>query len=185
MSQVELSLALDLDGYYLWPDGSISVTPENLSKILIKVPKLAEQGKLFVTKLTEEVESYNRLVDKPIKVKESLTTSFPPNWNLPDKYAQIDLDAYLLSLVDKVKKDHLYDSRLIRLSEEIALFKQLELDEVLKTLIYIVEEFEKHDVVWGVGRGSSCSSYLLYLIGLHEVDSVKYQIEVTDFLRLP
>lgn len=184
MSEVDLSLALELEGYYLWPDGSISVKPENLSKMIMKVPKLVQQGKLFVTELTLEVEEYNNLVDLPIVVKTELTTNTPV-WVLPDKYADIDLDAYLITLVDRVKKDDLYDQRLIRLSEEISLFKELQLEEVLKTLIFIIEEFDKQKIVWGVGRGSSCSSYLLYLIGLHEVDPVKYSIEVSDFLRKP
>lgn len=183
MSQVDLSLALELEGYYLWPDGSISVKPENLSKMMMKVPKLAEQGKLFVTELTAEVDAYNSLVDNPIKLKCELTTNFPPEWCLPEGNKYLDLDEYLVKLAERIKKDHLYEKRLERLAEEIYLFKSLQLDEVLKTLIFVVEEFERQGVVWGVGRGSSCSSYLLYLIGLHEVDPVRYGIEVTDFIR--
>jgi DNA polymerase III alpha subunit len=40
------------------------------------------------------------------------------------------------------------------------------------------------NIVWGVGRGSSCSSYLLYLLGLHEVDVVKYDVDISDFIRI-
>jgi DNA polymerase III alpha subunit len=50
-------------------------------------------------------------------------------------------------------------------------------------LIYVIDVMTEKNVVWGVGRGSSCSSYLLYLLGLHEVDPVKYEIEISDFLR--
>jgi len=50
-------------------------------------------------------------------------------------------------------------------------------------LIYVVDVLNEKNVVWGVGRGSSCSSYLFYLLGLHEVDSVRYDVEITDFLH--
>jgi len=50
-------------------------------------------------------------------------------------------------------------------------------------LIYVLDVMREKKVIWGVGRGSSCSSYLLYLLGLHEVDPVKYDVEFTDFIR--
>ena len=180
---LETGLSLDLDGYHLWPDGTISVTPSNLKKIIIKLPSLLKDGRVFVTEMTPEVEAYNALADQEITIKTDLSVDFPPKWNIPSRYSNIDLDEYLISLVDRIKKDDLYEERLIRLAEEISLFKNLQLEEILKTLIFIIEEFQKQNVVWGVGRGSSCSSYLLHLIGLHEVDPVKYDINISDFLR--
>ena len=85
--------------------------------------------------------------------------------------------------VDRIERDDLYEERVERLSSEIWLFKSEKLDEVLRVLIYVVDTMREKNVIWGVGRGSSCSSYLLYLLGLHEVDPVRYQIEVTDFIR--
>jgi DNA polymerase III alpha subunit len=82
-----------------------------------------------------------------------------------------------------IEKDELYDKRIERLSQEICLFKELELENVLKTLIYVIDVMKDKNIVWGVGRGSSCSSYLLFILGLHEVDPVKYDIEITDFIR--
>jgi len=41
----------------------------------------------------------------------------------------------------------------------------------------------KNNLVWGVGRGSSVSSYLLYLIGVHKVDSYKYRLDIKEFLK--
>ena len=42
-----------------------------------------------------------------------------------------------------------------------------------------------HDknVLWGVGRGSSVASYALFLIGVHKIDSVKYDLDWREFLR--
>ena len=54
---------------------------------------------------------------------------------------------------------------------------------VLKTMKYIVDTLRKHDVVWGVGRGSSVASYALYLIGVHKIDSVKYNLPIDEFFK--
>ena len=108
------------------------------------------------------------------------------NWNIPQDYKELDLVDYLIdklyaSDVDKFTVD--FDNRAQRVSTELALYKKLNLENVLRTIIYIINTLESRKVVWGVGRGSSVSSYLLYLIGVHDVDSVAYDLDITDFLR--
>jgi DNA polymerase III alpha subunit len=41
----------------------------------------------------------------------------------------------------------------------------------------------ENDIVWGVGRGSSVASYTLYLIGVHKIDSIKYELDINEFLK--
>jgi DNA polymerase III alpha subunit len=41
----------------------------------------------------------------------------------------------------------------------------------------------KHNIVWGVGRGSSVASYVLYLIGVHKINSMYYDLDIEEFLR--
>jgi DNA polymerase III alpha subunit len=48
---------------------------------------------------------------------------------------------------------------------------------------YLVDTLRKNNVVWGVGRGSSVASYILYLIGVHKVDSIKYNLDINEFLK--
>ena len=50
-------------------------------------------------------------------------------------------------------------------------------------LIYIIETMRKHELVWGVGRGSSVASYVLYLLGVRKVDSLKYNLDIKEFLK--
>jgi DNA polymerase III alpha subunit len=38
-------------------------------------------------------------------------------------------------------------------------------------------------IIWGVGGGSSVASYVLYKLGVHRVDSLYYNLDVTEFLR--
>ena len=49
--------------------------------------------------------------------------------------------------------------------------------------IWISENMSENDIVWGVGRGSSVASYVLYLIGVHRIDSIKYNLDWREFLR--
>ncbi len=140
--------------------------------------------KLATTEVTPEIAEFNQLGDGVIGVKTGVTPGlFPPDWILPETYKYLDLDLYLVGLVDRIEKDDLYAERFERLTLEIALFRNLGLNEVLRTLIFVVDRMREAGAVWGVGRGSSCSSYLLYLLGLHCVDPVRYDIQITDFIR--
>lgn len=168
----------ELLGRDLWADGVSVVPPADLESALTSGIPLAS---LAVTELTAEVRRLNQLTDTKLATKAELSVSFPPPWALPEAYAQLDVVQHVLAL--PIKRDDLYERRLERLAQELALFEQRGLFDVLKVLIYIVDELRRTKTVWGVGRGSSCSSYLLHVIGLHAVDCVKYDIAVTDFLR--
>jgi DNA polymerase III alpha subunit len=41
----------------------------------------------------------------------------------------------------------------------------------------------KYDIIWGVGRGSSVASYVLYIIGIHRINSIQYDLDYKEFLR--
>jgi DNA polymerase III alpha subunit len=55
--------------------------------------------------------------------------------------------------------------------------------DVLKCLKYIIDTLRNNNLIWGVGRGSSVASYVLYLMGVHKVDSIKYDLNPEEFLR--
>jgi len=71
----------------------------------------------------------------------------------------------------------------IRVEEELVLYRKYNVLNVLKFLVYLIETMRDNNIVWGVGRGSSVSSYVLYLLGVHKVDSIKYGLDITDFLK--
>jgi DNA polymerase III alpha subunit len=70
-----------------------------------------------------------------------------------------------------------------RVEMELALYEARKLYPVLQLMIYIVDTLRKNNLVWGVGRGSSVASYILYLIGIHKIDSVKYNLNIEEFLK--
>jgi DNA polymerase III alpha subunit len=55
--------------------------------------------------------------------------------------------------------------------------------DLLRWLKYFVDTAKQRNIIWGVGRGSSVASYVLYLIGVHKIDSIKYKLDWKEFLR--
>jgi|TARA_R110000744_G_scaffold271564_1_gene384591 DNA polymerase III alpha subunit len=96
-------------------------------------------------------------------------------WFIPDEYKNLDIKSYVLERTP----DHAVD----RVNEELNLYDKYNIIDVLKVCIYIIDTLRKNNIVWGVGRGSSVASYVLYLIGVHKVDSIKYELDINEFLR--
>jgi len=70
-----------------------------------------------------------------------------------------------------------------RIWEELDAFKERDMDNLLRYMIYLVDFMRENDIVWGVGRGSSVASYVLYLIGVHKVNSIQFGLDWREFLR--
>ena len=97
-------------------------------------------------------------------------------WIFPLEYQQIDVLAFLL---DKCKTQQEID----RVNEEYLLYLDRDLVMLLRLFIFLVDYMRKNKYIWGVGRGSSVSSYILYLIGIHRVNSLKYGFDIKDYLK--
>jgi len=164
----------------IWYDGVVEVGPEKVQDLLLSgVP----QNQIAVTELNDEIKKFNRFTNNKIGIKEK-SEPLTFDWLIPEKYQTLDINKYVVEILsEKIQKDDLFEKRLIRLADELELFIKYGLENVFRTLIYVVDELRRTKSVWGVGRGSSCSSYLLYLLGLHSVDAVKYDIPITDFLK--
>lgn len=171
-----------LNNRVLWFDGTIEIQPN-------EVIKWVEYPKLSVTEMTDEILQFNKnvLTDQRIKLKSELD-DFNLEWNIPSKYNTMDIKQYITDrLVQIGIDDELTDDEFVerhkRVQFELNVFTQLDLVPLLKTLVYIIDSFIEKNVVWGVGRGSSVSSYILYLIGVHDIDSVTYELDFNEFLR--
>ena len=66
---------------------------------------------------------------------------------------------------------------------ELTEYKARNLYPVLKVLIYIIDTMRRNNLVWGIGRGSSIASYVLFLLGVHKVNSIKYNLDIKEFLK--
>lgn len=96
-------------------------------------------------------------------------------WFMPENYCP--------NLIEKILKKCDTKAQLDRVNLELNLYKKYNMLDVLHYLNYLVDVMREHKIVWGVGRGSSVSSYVLYLIGVHKIDSLKYDLDITEFFK--
>lgn len=97
-------------------------------------------------------------------------------WYMPDEYKSLDIAAHVLGLCES-------DAELQRCGEELLLFQERNLFDLLRYLKYLVDVMKENRLIWGVGRGSSVASYVLYKLGVHRIDSLYYELDPAEFLR--
>jgi DNA polymerase III alpha subunit len=97
-------------------------------------------------------------------------------WFMPEDCSSFPIHQWLL---DQCKTEQART----RVDDELVLFIQHGMFDMLFYLKYLVDTMRENKIVWGVGRGSSVASYVLYLIGVHKIDSIKYELDVNEFLR--
>jgi DNA polymerase III alpha subunit len=97
-------------------------------------------------------------------------------WFIPNEYKIFDIEKYCLDLC----QTHEERSRVLK---ELELYREYNMFPILQCMKYVVDTLRKNNVIWGVGRGSSVASYVLYLIGVHKINSIKYQIPLEEFFR--
>lgn len=166
---------LQLSNRILWADGTNEIPASNIPDfILLGVPV----SKIVSTTDSEDLQKFNNLEERQILRSKLQNEEFDLSWNIPASYENIDLGAYLQPLIDG--KGAEYKNRL---SAELAEISKRKLEDLFRTIIYIVDTFKNEHKVWGVGRGSSCASLVLFLIGLHQVDPIKYNIDMHEFFH--
>jgi DNA polymerase III alpha subunit len=152
----------------------------------MQVPKATEQDGIELLYRSrdlhgipfEDVAQFNRYCNE-LEVDALVTdVTYSRDFDIPQHYLDIDVQQYIRDLVSTADAE-----RKARVEQELDLFRARNLLPVLQLLIYIVDTMRKHNLVWGVGRGSSVASYCLYLIGVHKVDSVKYNLDIREFLK--
>jgi DNA polymerase III alpha subunit len=169
----------ELDDRILWFDGTTSMRAGDILKTNLPFR--------FVDQETDEIRAYNKYVSSndALKVKDRCDPlSFV--WNIPASYKTLNVESFLTDkLIASTSgvSDSEFNKRSKRLVDELKLYKTLQLYDVLRALIYIINTLTINDAVWGIGRGSSVSSYVLYLIGTHDVDSFAYGLDISEFLH--
>lgn len=176
---------IELKDRLLWVDGDSSYHPKILATKALNGFEITES--VFVTQVNDDILKFNKLTGKSIGLKTTIR-EINATWQLPEDYRSINIVHHLSErLQSRLVEDKISDSEvpiyLERVKLEYGLFKTRNMLDVLKTAIYIVDTFTENDIVWGTGRGSACASYILYLIGIHEVDSIKYELDITEFFK--
>lgn len=159
-------------------------TVEEICELIYKNPDV-EIGQIYV----EDPVKYNNAVqtfyaDLPLlKLYNSDTVDIEEfdninqnTWYMSNEYMNLDIAKWVL---DRCKTQE----ELQRVGEELLLYQERNLFPLLKQLKYTIDIWRSNNIVWGVGRGSSVASYVLYLIGVHKINSIFYDLDIKEFLR--
>lgn len=175
----------------LWFDGVTSIPPEDIIQYLINGGDIT---KICVEELTPEIEQYNSIANdgEKLNIKTS-NTELDISWNIPEKYRVLDIEKHIFSLLNKELEKNNWkngkiitedgEKRIIRVKEELLLFQKHNLNDLLKAIIFLINSFKDNNIIWGIGRGSSVSSYILYLVEVHDIDSVLYDLDINEFIH--
>jgi DNA polymerase III alpha subunit len=98
------------------------------------------------------------------------------NYFIPSEYAKFDIAKFVLDQCQN-------ESELQRVGEELLLYQEREMFPLLCYLKYLVDTMRANNIVWGVGRGSSVASFVLFLIGVHKINSLYYDLPIDEFLK--
>lgn len=167
--------------------GELVFSEDDVCDLLMQGRTIESLQKLVIDP-SVNIEQLAQQIERPDSL---LTWSFPYNkdtsvqgfhdaqqlmWHMPEEYKQLDIAAYVLGLCNT-------EAELQRVGEELLLYQERDLFNLLRYLKYLVDVMTINQVIWGVGRGSSVASYVLYKMGVHRIDSMYYDLDPSEFLR--
>ena len=135
----------------------------------------------------EDINLFNKAAEKygmspltkyiPLDVnKKNFDNVLQSRWFMPDEYKNMDIYNYL----EQKCPDN--DS-VARVDAEFKEYDKRGMLDLLCYMVYLVDFMRENKIVWGVGRGSSVASYILYLIGVHKINSIQYGLDFHEFMR--
>lgn len=173
----------------VWYDGDISVSSNKLAEMLSS-GIISDFSGVCAEREDEEVRKARAIYGDILPVKDGIDLDRidPFQWNIPEYYKELDWKSEVYTLLlEEVKELGVTGKdiavRMERVEKEIDLIEDSDRGSLVTLMMYIVDTLEDAGVVWGVGRGSVCSSYVMYLVGVHDVDSVQYNLAPEDFFR--
>lgn len=162
--------------------GQLIFTENDICEIYMTDPKKTIT-KIFSDKVIEfpemlELQHVPKIfayLDSNLSIQE-FDKEMQNRWFIPDNYKNIDIAKYILDMCKT-------DEELQRAGQELILFQEREMFDFLKYLKYLVDTMRKNNIVWGVGRGSSVASFVLFLLGVHKINSLYYDLSIDEFLK--
>jgi DNA polymerase III alpha subunit len=157
----------ETDIFNLLYQGDISVLPKLTVDITDELTQLENIAEIQFN-ISQDIDQ-NVTIEEFDKITQQ-------QWFMPSEYYDIDVKEYCINKCTT-------DIEINRVIDEYVEFEKLNMIYMLKWCIYFVDVCNDNNIIWGVGRGSSVSSYILYLIGIHKINSIKYNLDWKEFLR--
>ena len=147
--------------------------PSDLDGVIVDQPLELETAALMLENVPLLIQYDNLIESMPT---EDFDHRCQSRWFMPEAYLNMDIAEHVLSLCGN-------DAELQRCGQELLMFQERNLFNLLRYLKYLVDTMSQHNLIWGVGRGSSVASYVLYKLKVHRIDSLYYELDPAEFLR--
>jgi len=124
-------------------------------------------GRVYSTSITADIDFDNELLIQP-----------------DNSFDKIEFDDYISNeIIPNIRGGDEYDIHIQRLQQEIDYVVKHNHQSFIMKMKKLLNKFKEDDIVYGVGRGSACSSYLLYVMGVHDINPIKYEINPKEFFK--
>ena len=187
-------LSTDLKDRVLRYDGVSLISPDEVARYLLLGAAPSQLRIAGVSELPDDLQLFNDNASEQLLLDADEPVSLSFAWQLPEEYKNLDLEKYVIdktvAFLEKQRcgakngytldQESEVDDRIIVELREI---KNRGMVEFFQIVIYILDVLRAKGVVWGVGRGSSCASYILFILGLHAVDCIRFKVPHTEFFH--
>ena len=166
--------------------GEMVFAEDDLFNLLMQGHRLTSNNPILVDS-SVDISSAHEILTSPVNVSlyntvnENLSLNeydlmCQTNWHMPEQYQELDIAEHVLSLCKS-------EDELQRVGQELLIYQERDMFPLLRYLKYLVDTMKSNNIIWGVGRGSSVASYVLYKLEIHKVNSLYYDLDIRDFLR--
>lgn len=163
--------------------GQLIFTENDICNLMLQDPTRKLKG-VFVDKQISFTDMFINPEDLPNLIEyhiENIDVSKfdennQNNWHMPEEYKKLDIAKYILDQCQN-------EAELQRAGQELLMFQERDMFVLLQYLKYLVDTMRKNNIVWGVGRGSSVASFVLFLLGVHKINSLYYDLSIDEFLK--
>lgn len=168
------------------PYGQVTISQEEACEALYS-KKITDLKNVYID-LDSVVDQYNQartinadripalaVLQEPQVSQSEFDHQNQQHWFMPDQYKNMDIEQFVFDQCPEQNRN--------RAAEELELFQARGMYDLLRYIKYLVDTMRSNNIVWGVGRGSSVASYVLYLIGIHKINSILYQLDIHEFLK--
>ena len=131
------------------------------------IEQLEQTAGFTFQRFNEQLESINI---------EDFDSALQSDWFMPPEYRDFDVEEWCLSKCTTPEQ-------VSRVLDEMKAYTDRGMIPLLQWTKHFVDTCNENGIVWGVGRGSSVASFILFLLGVHQIDSVKYNLDWQEFLR--
>ena len=163
------------------PSGQISFDGADAEELLLRgfdVSRLCFSS-------TPAIERHNAICQRQDKALLSTRLVLDPTtaedrtqrWLVVAPYHDLAIRPLLIARCER-------SDEVLRVNQEMDVYEAKGLEPMLRLMVMLVDHWRATGVVWGVGRGSSVASYVLFLIGVHRIDSLAYDLPFHEFLKL-